>query len=174
VGVNINVTIRNRQVQADQVRSELEYRQSEVATQQQENTITLQVRQAQFTLQQNYAALQAAVAARDYASQNLDAEQKKYSLGASTSTLVLQASSALTQAESNVLAAGTNYEKSMVQLDLSTADTLTRLGINIADAESGKVKSMPKVPGLAPVNSQNPAAVEPKPTTQNSSPQQPQ
>jgi len=164
VGVNINVTIRNRQVQADQVRSELEYRQSEVATQQQENTITLQVRQAQFTLQQNYAALQAAVAARDYASQNLDAEQKKYSLGASTSTLVLQASSALTQAESNVLAAATNYEKSMVQLDLSTADTLTRLGINIADAESGKVKSMPKVPGLVPVNSQNPA-VEPKPTT---------
>jgi len=76
-----------------------------------------------------------------------------------------------------VLAAATNYEKSMVQLDLSTADTLTRLGINIADAESGKVKSMPKVPGLVPVNSQNPA-VEPKPTTppptQNSSPQQPQ
>ena len=178
VGVNINVTIRNRQVQADQVRSELEYRQSEVATQQQENTITLQVRQAQFALQQNYAALQAAVAARDYASQNLDAEQKKYSLGASTSTLVLQASSALTQAESNVLAAATNYEKSMVQLDLSTADTLSRLGVNIADAESGKVKAMPKVPGIVPVNPQNPGPLEPKPTTppqtQNSSPQQSQ
>ena len=178
VGVNINVTIRNRQVQADQVRSELEYRQSEVATQQQENTITLQVRQAQFALQQNYAALQSAVAARDYASQNLDAEQKKYSLGASTSTLVLQASSALTQAESNVLAAATNYEKSMVQLDLSTADTLTRLGINIGDAEAGKVKAVPKVPGLVPVNSQNPGSLEPKPTTpsptQNPSPQQPQ
>ena len=178
VGVNINVVIRNRQVQADQVRSELEYRQSEVATQQQENTITLQVRQAQFALQQNYAALQAAVAARDYASQNLDAEQKKYSLGASTSTLVLQASSALTQAESNVLAAATNYEKSMVQLDLSTADTLSRLGINIADAESAKVKAMPKVPGIVPVNPQNPGPVEPKPSTasqtQNLSPQPPQ
>jgi outer membrane protein TolC len=178
VGVNINVVIRNRQVQADQVRSELEYRQSEVATQQQENTITLQVRQAQFALQQNYAALQAAVAARDYASQNLDAEQKKYSLGASTSTLVLQASSALTQAESNVLAAATNYEKSMVQLDLSTADTLSRLGINIADAESAKVKAMPKVPGIVPVNPQNPGQVEPKPSppsqTQNPSPPQPQ
>ena len=178
VGVNINVVIRNRQVQADQVRSELEYRQSEVATQQQENTITLQVRQAQFALQQNYAALQAAVAARDYASQNLDAEQKKYSLGASTSTLVLQASSALTQAESNVLAAATNYEKSMVQLDLSTADTLSRLGINIADAESARVKAMPKVPGIVPVNPQNPGQVEPKPSppsqTQNPSPPQPQ
>jgi outer membrane protein len=176
VGVNVNVVIRNRQVQADQVRSELEYRQSEVATQQQENTITLQVRQAQFALQQNYAALQSAVAARDYASQNLDAEQKKYSLGASTSTLVLQASSALTQAESNVLAAATNYEKSMVQLDLSTAETISRLGINIGDAESGKVKAMPKVPGIVPVNPQNPGPLEPKPTTppQTQSPTPPQ
>ncbi len=165
VGVNIQVPIRNRQVQADQVRSELEYRQSEVAVQQQENTIVLQVRQAQFTLQQNYAALQAAVAARDYASQNLDAEQKKYSLGASTSTLVLQASSALTQAESNVLAAATNYEKSRVQLDLSTGETLTRLGIDMSDAEAGKVQKMPKVPGIVPTNPQNPGPLEVKPAT---------
>ena len=150
IGVNLNVTLRNRQVQADQVRSKLEYRQSEIAVQQQENTIVLQVRQAQFALQQNYAALQAAVAARDYAQQNLDAEQKKYSLGASTSTLVLQASSALTQAQSNVLAAATNYEKSRVQLDLSTGDTLTRLGINMTDAEAAKVTHQPKVPGIIP------------------------
>lgn len=150
IGVNLNVTIRNRQVQSDQVRSQLEYRQSEVAVQQQENTIVLQVRNAQFALQQNYAALQASVAARDYAQQNLDAEQKKYSLGASTSTLVLQASSALTQAQSNVLAAATNYEKSRVQLDLYTGDTLTKLGIDMTDAESGKVTHPPKATGVVP------------------------
>jgi outer membrane protein TolC len=155
VGLNLNVTLRNRQAQSDQVRSQLEYRQSEVAVQQQENTIVLQVRQAQFALQQNYAALQSAVAARDYAQQNLDAEQKKYSLGASTSTLVLQASSALTQAQSNVLAAATNYEQSRVQLDLVTADTLTKLGIDMSDAESGNVKQQPKVPGVVPNNPAN-------------------
>lgn len=156
VGINLNIPLRNRQNQADQVRSELEYRQAEMAVQQQENTITLQVRQAQFALQQNYAALQAAVAARDYAQQNLDAEQKKYSLGASTSTLVLQSSSNLTQAQSNVLAAATNYEKSRVQLDLSTADTLTKLGIDMSDAEAGRVQHPPKVPGVVPANTQPP------------------
>ena len=155
IGLNLSITLRNRQVQADQVRSQLEYHQSEIAVQQQENTIVLQVRQAQFALQQNYAALQSAVAARDYAQQNLDAEQKKYSLGASTSTLVLQASSALTQAQSNVLAAATNYEKSRVQLDLSTGDTLTKLGIDMSDAESGNVKKEPKVPGIVPANPDN-------------------
>ena len=152
VGVNLNIPLRNRQNQADQVRSVIEYRQAQLSAQQQENTITLQVRNAQFTLQQNYAALQSAVAARDYASQNLDAEQKKYSLGASTSTLVLQASSALTQAESNVLAAATNYEKSRVQLDLFTADTLAKMGIDMSEAESGKVQKMPKVPGAIPAS----------------------
>src|SRR5208337_3966471 len=158
VGVNINIPLRNRQIQADQVRSVLEYRQAQMSLQQTENTIRLQVRQAQFALQQNYVALQAAIAARDYAAQNLDAEQKKLRMGASTSTLVLQASSALTQAESNVLAAATNYEKSKVQLDLYTADTVAKLGISMEDAESGKVTKMPKVPGLVPVNPQSPTA----------------
>jgi len=152
VGVNVNINLRNRQTQADQVRSVLEYRQAQMSLQQTENTIRLQVRQAQFALQQNYVALQAAIAARDYAAQNLDAEQKKLRMGASTSTLVLQASSALTQAESNVLAAATNYEKSKVQLDLSTADTLTKLGIDLTDAEAAKVQHMPKVPGVVPAN----------------------
>lgn len=150
VGVNLNIPLRNRQNQADQVRSVIEYRQAQLSAQQQENTITLQVRNAQFALTQNYAALQSAVAARDYAKENLDAEQKKYSLGASTSTLVLQASSSLTQAESNVLAAATNYEKSRVQLDLYTADTLAKLGIDIGEAESGNVQKMPTVPGAIP------------------------
>jgi outer membrane protein len=171
VGVNINIPLRNRQNQADQVRSVIEYRQAELSAQQQANTITLQVRNAQFALQQSYAALQAAIAARDYASQNLDAEQKKYSLGASTSTLVLQASSALTQAESNVLAAATNYEKSKVQLDLFTADTLAKLGIDMSEAESGKVQKMPKVPGIIPVNPQSPRPIDPQhaPPPQNPS-----
>ncbi len=152
VGVNINIPLRNRQLQADQVRSVLEYRQAQMSLQQTENTIRLQVRQAQYALQQNYVGLQAALAARDYAAQSLDAEQKKLRMGASTSTLVLQASSNMTQAESNVLAAATNYEKSKVQLDLSTADTLTKLGIDMTDAEAAQVKHAPKVPGTVPAN----------------------
>jgi hypothetical protein len=152
IGVNINIPLRNRQIQADQMRSVLEYRQAQMSLQQTENTIRLQVRQAQFAMQQNYVGLQAALAARDYAAQSLDAEQKKLRMGASTSTLVLQSSSNLTQAESNVLAAATNYEKSKVQLDLSTADTLTRLGVDMSDAEAAQVKHPPKVPGVVPAN----------------------
>jgi outer membrane protein TolC len=174
IGVNLNVPIRNRAAQANQVRGELEYRQQQVALQQTENTITLQVRQAQFTMQNNYAALQAALAARDYAQQSLDAEQKKFSYGASTPTLVLQASSNLTQAESNVLNSAANYEKSKVLLDYYTAETLTRLGIDVADAESGKVKHKPTVQGVVPANAQDvlspPASKEPVSQAPNTAP----
>ena len=155
IGVTLSVPIRNRAAQANQVRSELEYRQQQVALQQTENTITLQVRQAQFGLQNNYAALQAAIAARDYAKENLDAEQKKFSYGASTPTLVLQASSNLTQAESNVLNSAANYEKAKVLLDYYTGETLTKLGISVADAEGGKVQHKPTVPGVVPADVQN-------------------
>jgi outer membrane protein TolC len=150
------------------VRSELEYRQSQVGLQQTENTISLQVRNAQFTMQQNFAALQAAIAARDYAKESLGAEQKKFGYGASTPTLVLQASSNLTQAESNVLNAAANYQKSKVQLDLSTAETLTKLGIDIADAESGQVKSMPTVKNVLPATQQEltPPAIQTPPPAQ--------
>jgi hypothetical protein len=54
-----------------------------------------------------------------------------------------------------VLSAATNYEKSKVQLDLSTADTLAKLGIDMTDAESAQVKHEPKVPGVVPANAPN-------------------
>jgi outer membrane protein len=176
--VNLNITLRNRAAQANQVRSELEYRQQQVALQQTENTIALQVRQAQFGLQQNYAALQAAIAARDYQQQNLDAEQKKFNYGASTPTLVLQASSNLTQAESNVLNSAANYEKSKVLLDYYTAETLTKMGIDMGDAEGGQVKHMPAVKGVVPANVQDipaaPAGATPQtPPPAQSTPQPP-
>lgn len=177
IGVNLDIPIRNRAAQANQVRGELEYRQQQVALQQTQNTITLQVRQAQFTMQNNYAALQAAIAARDYANQNLDAEQKKFSYGASTPTLVLQASSNLTQAESNVLNSAANYEKSKVLLDYYTAETLTKLGIDIADAESGKVKHKPTVQGVVPADVQDvlspPGSKEPASQAPNTAPAAP-
>ncbi len=193
IGVNLNIVLRNRAAQSEQVRSELEYRQSQVGLQQIENTITIQVRQAQFSVQQNYAALQAAIAARDFAKESLSAEQKKFGYGASTPTLVLQASSNLTQAESNVLNAAANYEKSKVQLDQSTAETLTKLGIDIADAESGQVKRVPTVKGVVPANVQeltspvppyvppqgtgvapNPSSAQPENTTPPPSQEQPE
>jgi outer membrane protein len=158
VGLTIQIPIRNRAAQADQIRSELEYQQAQMRLQQLQNQIRIEVRNAQFALQQNRARVEAAQAAVTYANQSLDAEQKKYLLGASTNYAVLQAQRDLAQAESNLVAARAAYEKSRVELDRSTGATLTHLGIQISDAETGQVKTLPHVPGVVPRNESNPPA----------------
>ncbi len=84
VGVNINIPLRNRTAQADQARSQMEYRQTQMRLQQLYTQIRIQVINEQYALTNDRAQVQAAQAARDYAAQSLDAEQKKYRLGAST------------------------------------------------------------------------------------------
>ena len=150
VGFQLNIPIRNRSAQATQVRAELEYRQAQMRLQQLENQVRIEVRNAQFAVQQNRAAVQAAEAAVELAKQSLDAEQKKYALGASTTTLVLQAQTSLTQAQSNLVGAKASYEKSRVELDRATGLTLDHNGILLNDAISGRVTQMPNVPYAAP------------------------
>jgi outer membrane protein len=165
IGLSVNIPIRNRTAQANQIRSQLEYRQAQMRLQQVENEIRIEVRNAQFALQQNRANVAAAQAAVDLAQQSLDAEQKKFALGASTTTLVLQQSSSLTQAKSNLVAARAAYEKSRVELDRATGLLLEHNGIDLADAETGVVTKMPAVPYVTPRTEPMPT-----PTPQNAPP----
>jgi outer membrane protein len=150
VGVTLNIPIRNRAGQATQIRSEMEYRQAQMRVQQIENEIRIEVRNAQFTLTQNRAAVAAAQAAVELGRTSLDAEQKKLNLGASTSTLVLQNQSALATAESTLVSAMSAYEKSRIELDRATGLLLDHNGIIMADAELGQVTHMPTVPHVLP------------------------
>lgn len=150
VGFNLNIPIRNRAAQADQIRSVLEYRQAEARLQQLQNQISIDVRNAQFSLQQNRARVDAAIKNRDYAQQSLDAERKKYALGASTTYNVLTQLNNLTTADSNLVTAMAAYEQSRVAMDQVTGRTLEALGIDIGDAETGNVAHLPKVPGILP------------------------
>ena len=150
VGLTLNIPLRNRADQAVQVRSELEYRQAQMRMQQIENQVRIEVRNAQFAVQQNRASVAAAQAAVELGHQSLDAEQKKLNLGASTSTLVLQNQSALATAESTLVSAMAAYEKSRIELDRATGLLLEHAGIIMADAERGQVTHMPSVPHVAP------------------------
>lgn len=171
-GINLNIPIRNRQAQALQVRGEVEYRQAQMRLQQIENQVRIEVRNAQFTMQQNRAAVAAAEAAVALARQSLDAEQKKLALGASTSTLVLQNQSELATAESNRVSAMAAYEKSRVELDRATGLLLDHSGIAMDDAVRGQVTRSPHVPYVAPRT--NPESVMPQAQTPQSQTPQPQ
>jgi outer membrane protein len=150
VGLQLNIPLRNRSAQAVQIRSELEYRQAQMALQQTENRVSIEVRYAQYGVEQNQASVASAKAAMDYARQSLDAEQKKYQFGTSTTTAVLQTRSALATAESTLMSAMAAYEKSRVELDRAVGTLLDHNGISIDDAARGQVTRMPNVPYVAP------------------------
>jgi outer membrane protein len=149
LGLTLTIPIRNRNAGALQVRAELEYRQAQMREQQIENQIRIEVRNAQFALQQNRAAVAAAQAAAELGRQSLDAEQKKLNLGASTSTLVLQNQSVLATNESNLVSAMAAYEKSRIEMDRATGLLLDHAGIVMGDAVRGQVTHMPNVPYVA-------------------------
>jgi outer membrane protein len=150
VGLQLTIPLRNRAAQSLQVRSELEYRQAQMRLQQIENQVGIEVRNAQYAVQQNRASVDSAKAAVELARQSLDAEQKKYQFGTSTATLVLQYQSQLATAESTLVNANVAYEKSRVELDRATGTVLDHAGISIDDAARGQVSNLPKIPYVAP------------------------
>jgi outer membrane protein len=150
VGLNLNIPIRNRAAQSLQVRSELEYRQAQMRLQQIENQVGIEVRNAQYAVQQNRASVDSAKAAVELASQSLDAEQKKYQFGTSTATLVLQYRSQLATAESALVNATVAYEKSRLELYRATGTVLDKFGISIDEAARGQITREPNVPYIAP------------------------
>jgi outer membrane protein len=157
IGLTLTIPLRNREAQANQVRAELEYRQAQVRLHQLENQVRIEVRNAQFDVRQNRAAVQAAQYAVDFARQTLDADQQKLKVGLTTTTAILQDASILTTSESNLVSAKAAYEKSRIELDRATGLLLDNSGIDVADATRGQVTHLPRVPYIAPRPDANPA-----------------
>ena len=150
IGFNITIPIRNRAAQATQERSLMEYRQAELRLEQLYIQIRMQVVNARFALANDRAAVQSAVAARDFNRQSMDAEEKKLKLGASTTASVLLQQRNLATAEDQLNSAYATYAKDRAGLYQMLADTLQNYGINLNDAATGNVKSEPLVPGVQP------------------------
>jgi outer membrane protein len=149
-GVNVNIPLRNRTAQSLQARALLEYRQAEMRLQQLYIQVRIQVINGQYALTNDRAAVQAALAAREYNFQSYQAEEKKLRLGASTTANVLQQERNLATAENNVISTEATYATDRAQLEQLLAETLDQYGIQLSDAVSGTVTKEPIIPGLEP------------------------
>ncbi|KAA6464495.1 TolC family protein [Acidobacteria bacterium AB60] len=166
IGFTLNIPLRNRTAQADHARALVEYRQAELHLEQLYTQIHMQVVNKIYGLTNDRAQVQAATAARDYAQQSLEAEQKKLGLGASTSTNVLQKERDLATAENTLINATATYATDRAALYQILAKTLSQYGISLVDAATGEIKNSPVVPGLVPSKSTQPAPTAPPPATQ--------
>ncbi|MCC6589130.1 MAG: TolC family protein [Bryobacterales bacterium] len=143
VGFTLNIPLRNRSAQADMVLDQLSLRQAELNEQRALNSIRVDVQNAVIGLTQARARYETAVKERVLQEQTLDAEQKKYALGASTVFFVIRYQRDLAQAQSNEVTALSALQKARTQLELVTAQTLKNNNIDIAEAAAGKVSRGP-------------------------------
>ena len=131
IGLNLNIPIRNRVAKADQYRSELEYRQAELRREQLRKQIRIEVRNAQYALDQSAARVAAARKARDLAQRTFEIMQKEQTLGAGSTYQTMTAQRDLALAELDLATAMTVYEKASVELERATGTTLEHNGIEI-------------------------------------------
>lgn len=147
VFLNLNIPIRNRSAQAANITAMLAQQQSEANLQKVRNAVAVDVHNAQIALEQDKFAVEATNRARILAEQTLDAEQKKFQLGASTIFLVIQAQRDLATARSNEVRATVNFVEAKVNFDRALGRTLEENRIDIAGAKPDNLQRVPLIPG---------------------------
>jgi outer membrane protein TolC len=141
VGFQLSIPLRNRIAKADQYRTELEYRQSQVYAEELKKRIHIEVRNARYALEQGAARVDAARKARDLAQRTLEIMQKEQKLGAGSNQQTLEAEHELAVAESALVTAETAFEKARIEVKRATGTILGEYGISIADAKAGQVEA---------------------------------
>lgn len=131
IGLQLTVPIRNRIAEADLARDELQLHQSEVRLRQLQNEARLEVEDAVIAMRRARASYDAAVQARRYQQESLDAEHMRYEVGASTAFFVIQYESLLAQAKSTEVAAKSAYVKARAALERATGNILAQHRISL-------------------------------------------
>jgi len=139
IGVQVTIPIHNRIAEADLARDELQLRQSEVRLRQLQNEARLEVEDAVIAIRRARASYEAAVQARRYQQESLEAEQTRYEVGASTAFFVIQYESLLAQAKSTEVAAKSAYVKAHAALERATGSILEQHQISLENGIKGQM-----------------------------------
>lgn len=103
--------------------------------------VRIEVRNAQYAVEQTGARVQAARKARDLAQRTFDITKKEQDLGAGSINQTLSAQRDLSLAELDLVTAMTIFEKAKVELDRATGTTLEHNGIQLQDAVRGTIST---------------------------------
>jgi outer membrane protein len=149
-GFSLNIPLRNRAAQSDYVTSVLGIRQSELGLQKSINNVRVDVQNAMIGLQQARARYDAAVKARVLQQQTFDADQRKFTLGASTAYQVVQDQRDLANSQSLEVQAMANYTHAQISFDGAMGTTLDVNHVSLEEALSGHVSRPSVLPATLP------------------------
>ena len=149
-GFSLNIPLRNRAAQSDYVTSLLELRQNQLTLQKSSNQVLVDVQNAVIGLQQARARNEAAVKSRELQDQTLAADQKRYSLGATTAFQVIQDQRDLATAHSSEVQAMANYTHARIAFDQALGTTLEVNHVSIDEALGGQIARPSTLPADLP------------------------
>ncbi|MHC4182832.1 MAG: TolC family protein [Planctomycetota bacterium] len=130
-GLTLEVPLGNREARSNYSKARLEARQSVLNRNKIEQEIVVEVRTAVREIKKNVESIKATKKARELAQARLEAEEKKFKVGRTTSLEVLRAQDNLTIAEGKAVKALIDYQKSLGDVDAKMGTILEKNNVII-------------------------------------------
>ena len=134
-GINLSYPLGNRAAKSKLAIKRLEVAQLLLDIKDLEKTIVVEVREAHRQIKTDIKRVQATRVARKFAEEKLNAEEKKFKVGLSTSFNVLEFQEDLAEEQSNEIKAVIDYNKSLNRLNQVMARTLEAHDIKLFSKE---------------------------------------
>jgi outer membrane protein TolC len=134
--LTLNLPVRNRADEATLGKTSVTKRNDLYLLRKQRQAIALDAVNAVHQLEQAKLSMEAAKIARNLAQKTLEAEQRKYELGAGQIFLVLEDQTELTQAEVSLVQAEIGYQLALTAVQHATGALLERYRVQISDSLS--------------------------------------
>ncbi len=135
VSINLSYPLGNRAAKSQLAAKRLEVAQSLLDIKDLEKNIVVEVREAHRQIETDIKRVQATRVARKLAEEKLNAEEKKFEVGLSTSFNVLEFQEDLAEEQSNAIKAVIDYNKSLNRLNQVIARTLEAHDIKLVSSE---------------------------------------
>lgn len=130
-GLQLRMPIRNRAAAADMADALVSKKHDALQVRNTEQGIRLDILTAVNAIESSKASIKLSKVALDFSNKYLDAEKKKYELGTSTIFFVLQAQTAVVNAESAVVQNTIAYRRNLLNLSRRTGELLEERGVAI-------------------------------------------
>jgi outer membrane protein TolC len=131
LGLTLRLPLRDHNATANLADSLVAKRQDALQVRKVEQQVRQEVLNAVTNVESSKASVRLATVARDLARKTVEAEQKKYDLGASLLFYVLDAQNKLTVAESELLTESINYRRNQLNLLQKTGQLLAERGVAV-------------------------------------------
>lgn len=130
-GASISIPLSNVRARSTLKADKATLHQKLLTLKELEQNIMVQIDNAVQQVESDYQGIQASKEARIYAEAALDAEQKKYNVGKSTTFTVLQLQNTLTSDRGAEIRSIANYDEDLAKLSQQEGSTLEDLNINV-------------------------------------------